>query len=201
MYVGCNSAGLDIAFVLDSSGSIGSDNFDTMLDFVNNIISNFEIGESQTRIGVIVFSTSAQITIPLGLHNDYDSLSSAISNIAYIDEGTNTYLALELLDTAFATARTNEGIPRVAIVFTDGLSNDPPLTVEAAQAVHDSGISVYSFGIGNTNADELNIASDPSNVFYISSFSQDNFDTQLVRLQARTCTSKTLAFDCISPYR
>ena len=162
-----------------------------MKTFVNAIISNFEIGDSQTRVGVIRFSSSAEIVILLGEYNELNLLSAAVSSITYIGGSTNTADALELLNTTFATARTSQGIPRVAIVFTDGHSNSPLSTIYAAQAVHTSGIAVYSFGIGNANADELNaIASMPSNVFYISSFSSDDFDAQITPLQVKACTSK-----------
>ena len=189
--IDCDS-GLDIVFVLDSSGSILENNFVTMKDFVKNIVTNFEIGADKTRVGVIRFSTSASIVIPLGSINNALILNNSITNIVYTDGGTATHLALNLLDTAFSNARTSEGIPRVAIVFTDGQSNSPSLTIQAAQAVHSTGIIVYSFGIGSgVNMNELNaIASTSSNVFLISNFSPGEFAAKLLPLQTSTCTSK-----------
>ena len=195
LYIGCDS-GLDIVIVLDASGSIGSSNFVTMKDFVNNIISKFEIGADKTRVGVIRYASSASIVIPLGSINNDLLLNTSITNIAYTSGGTATHLALNLLDTAFSNARTSQGVPRVAIVFTDGQSNYPSLTIRAAQAVHLTGIVVYSFGIGGgVNNDELNaIASSSSNVFVISNFSPSQFATKLVPLQTSACTSKHIIY-------
>ena len=189
--IGCDS-GLDIVFVLDASGSIGSSNFVRMKDFVKSVVSNFEIGADKTRVGVIRYATSASIVIPLGSTDDSLLLNNSITNIIYTSGGTATHLALNLLDIAFSNARTSEGVPRVAVVFTDGQSNSPSLTIQAAQAVHSTGIVVYSFGIGNNvDNDELNaIASSSSNVFVISDFSPGQFADKLLPLQTSACTSK-----------
>ena len=178
--------------MLDASGSVGSSNFVTMKNFVKTIISNFEIGANKTRVGVIRFSSSAFIVIPLGSINNAGQLNTSITNIYYTGGGTATHLALNLLDTAFNNARTSQGVPRVAIVFTDGYSNSQSLTAQAAQAVHDTGIVVYSFGIGSgVNINELNtIASSSNNVFVISDFSLSQFDAKLLPLQTSACTSK-----------
>ena len=196
LYIGCGS-GLDIVFVLDASGSIRANNFVTMKDFVKSIVSHFEIGFDKTRVGVIRFASSASIVIPLGSNNDALQLNNSITNIVYT-EGmkTATHLALNLLNTAFSNARTSQGVPRVAIVFTDGQSNYPSLTIRAAQAVHSTGIVVYSFGIGSSvNINELHaIASSSSNVFVISSFLPGQFAAKLLPLKISTCTSKHVIY-------
>ena len=189
LYIGCDS-GQDIVFVLDASGSIGSSNFVTMKDFVKSVVSNFEIGADKTRVGVIRFATSASIVIPLGSVNNALQLNNSITNISYTGGGTATHLALNLLDTAFSNARTSQGVPRVAIVFTGGRSNSLSLTIQAAQAVHSTGIVVYSFGIGNNVDDDELKAIASSDVFVISNFSSSQFAAKLLQLQTTTCTSK-----------
>ena len=182
--------------MLDASGSIGSTNFVTMKNFVKTIISNFEIGTDKTRVGVIRFSSSASVVIPLGSINNASLLNTSITNIYYIGLGTATHLALNLLITAFNNSRTSEGVPRVAIVFTDGQSNSPLLTARAAPLVHDADIVVYSFGIGSgVNLNELNIiASSSRNIFLISNFSPAQFAAKLLPLQTSACTSKYITF-------
>ena len=181
---------------MDASGSVGFTNFVTMKNFVNNIISNFEIGADKTRVGVIRFSDSASVVIPLGSINNATVLNSSISSIFYSRGYTYTNLALNLLHTAFNNARTSQGIPRVAIVFTDGQSTLPIATAQAAQLVHDAGIVVYSFGIGSgIDTTELDtIASSTRNVFLISSFSPTQFAAKLLPLQTSACTSKYITF-------
>ena len=192
-FVECNSNSLDIVIILDSSGSIRSSNFELMKSYIVNMLSGFTIGSDGTRVGVITYSEGASIAIQLGYYDSYSQLSSAITSIPY-DDGSYTYtnLALNLLSTAFANARVDEGVPRVAIVFTDGQSTSPTATVQAAQRVHNAGIYVYSFGIGSgINSTELTvIASGQNNVFYVRSFSASNFEGVLKQIQVLTCASK-----------
>ena len=182
--------------MLDASGSIRSSNFVTMKNFVKSVISNFEIGADKTHVGVIRFASSASIVIPLGSINKASQLNTSITNISYTGGGTATHLALNLLITAFNNSRTSEGVPRVAIVFTDGRSNSQSLTAQAAQLVHDTGIVVYSFGIGSgVHINVLNaIASSSSNVFVISNFSPSQFANKLLPLQTTICTSKHVIY-------
>ena len=178
--------------MLDSSGSIGSENFVTMKNFVANVIANFEIRANSTRVGLILFSSNASIEIPLGSINNAQQLTTAINSVVYIGSVTSTDLALDLVPIAFINARVNEGIPRVVILLTDGQSSYPTLTAQAAPRVHNDSIEVYSVGIGSgINETELQIiASDPSYVYLITNFSAEAFAEELRPLQLTACTSK-----------
>ena len=82
--------------------------------------------------------------------------------------------------------------PPIGILITDGQSNDRDLTLAAADRVHAEGISMYTFGIGNTNDEELQaIASAPlyEYSFYISSFNASGFDQRVLLLTRQTCSS------------
>ena len=163
-----------------------------MKNFVADMLSGFTIGSDYARVGVIRFASSSSIVIPLGSINTYSQLATAVRSITYTGGSTDTASALNLLTTAFATARVSEGVPRVAAVLTDGRSNDASATIQAAQAVHNDGIAVFAFGIGaSISYEELNaIASGSENVIDVSSFSSSNFGTALKQLQVSVCGSK-----------
>ena len=178
--------------MLDSSGSIGREHFTTMKNFVANVTANFEIRDNSTRVGLIRFSDTASILIPLGSINSSQQLTTDINNVVYTAGGTRTDLALVLVLTAFNNSRINEGIPRVVILLTDGQSNEPTSTAQAAPRVHNDNIEVYSVGIGNGiyEAELHIIASDPSYVYLITDFSPEAFADELRPLQLTACTSK-----------
>ena len=179
--------------MLDASGSIKKNNFIRMKSFVKDILTSFEIASNATHVGVIRYDSSASIVIPLGSITNHTQLNNFIDNITYTGGGTATHLALQLLISAFANdSRASQGIPKVGIVFTDGRSDNFSQTVQAAQSVHDAGISTYSFGIGNIHKSELlEIAvNDSNNVFLIDNFSSESFATQLQPLRTSTCTSE-----------
>ena len=194
--IGCKSS-IDVIFLLDSFSSVDSSDFNTVKNFLKNITSKFNIGDNKTRVGIIEFSESASVVLPLGAINNISQLSNFIDSIAYQYTGNETRadLALNLLSTAFGTARTNQGIPQVAVVLTDGISDDFTLTLkldEAAKSVHATGITVYALGIGSeVGINELDtIATSSSNVFSIANFSVDEFASVSLRLRTAVCTSK-----------
>ena len=169
----------DIVFVLDSSGSIGSSNFETVRTFVLDFVEGLTIGPNDNQVGVIVFSSSASVVFKLNTYSSKNGVLNAISNIAYTSGGTATHIALQLLiSQGFTTgggARLSDGgVSRLAVVLTDGVSNSANLTITAASTVHSfkPSINVYAIGVGsNLNQDELNaIASQPSYVSLIYSF-------------------------------
>ncbi len=90
---------------------------------------------------------------------------------------------------------SSQGIPRVLFVLTDGVSNDFDDTVAAANEIHGQTpqIQVYAVGIGDGigEAELEEIATRPSNVIRLSSFSSEEFQSVGNKLSAETCQSKS----------
>ena len=101
------------------------------------IISDLDIGPRRTQVGVIVFSTYVYVSYNLNSYSNRQALTSAVNRIAYLSEGTNTADALYThINQGFVGARpVAQGVPRVAMVVTDGMSNSPGHTVAAAEAL------------------------------------------------------------------
>ena len=194
----CQTRGIDLIFVLDSSGSVGSSNFQNVRSFVSNLVSQLEIGPDNTQVGLINFASSARIEFHLNTHQDSSSLLQAIANVPYTSGTTNTAAALTTLLTGFSTVNgarlLQEGIPRVAIVVTDGQSNSPTATVTAANNIHASSITVYAVGVGsNIPIAELNaIASDPDRQFVhlLSTFNVNELRDLQESLDSEACRGK-----------
>ena len=185
-------------FLLDSSGSIGGNNYELMRQFVISISSEFVIGPDNTQVGVIAFSNAARVEFPLNRYSDEATLHAAIRIIPYTSGGTNTAAGLNALEKQGFTAaggvrETVEGVPKIAIVVTDGQSNDFDATVAAASSVHDADIIVYAVGVEGFNIVELQaIASEPENVYSISSFDVQGLRNLEQSLREEACRSKLL---------
>lgn len=105
----------DIAFVVDTSGSIGAVNWQRLLQFVEDVVNIFRIGPSDARVlepvklsldniclkafpsngmvfqvGVVTFGFTAHPQFGLNVYQDKPSLINAIRNIQWLDEQTNT---------------------------------------------------------------------------------------------------------------
>ena len=90
------TAKADIAFILDSSGSIGQTNYDTMLKFVKNVVGNFDIGPNKIQVGTEIFSDRSYIQFNLNKYKTRGPLLQAIGNIPYKRGNTNTGDALKV---------------------------------------------------------------------------------------------------------
>ena len=51
----------DVAFIVDSSGSIGRSNWAKMLEFIKEMVKAFNVGADKTHIAVVAYSTNAKV--------------------------------------------------------------------------------------------------------------------------------------------
>ena len=161
-------------FVIDTSGSIGSQSFQLIREFTANITTELINNSPRSTVGVILFSTTSHIEFNLQAHTNLSALRSAINELPYNGGGTNTAEALRLL---LSTAQDGQlglrnGSLKIAIVITDGQSNDMSATFVAADELNSSNIfDVYAVGVGNADQTELRrIASSPELVFFTNKF-------------------------------
>lgn len=79
----CNRTVADIMFVLDSSGSLGTYNFQILKSFVINVTKALDIGRNLTQVGVITFNNYPLLRIPLDRYQVKTNLLNAINAIPY----------------------------------------------------------------------------------------------------------------------
>ena len=168
-----------------------------MKQFVYDTVNEFDIGPDDTQVGVISFSYSAIAQFYLNTYHDKATLLTAINNLPYTGGSTNTSDALDLLHQQGYTQanggrQQSQAVPRIAVVITDGYSNNYTATVSAATSVHNERITVFSVGVGgNVNNAELDvIASDPSHVLTLTGFDTSEFDALQTTITYEACTCK-----------
>ncbi|XP_063427267.1 collagen alpha-1(XII) chain-like [Mytilus trossulus] len=164
---------IDLAFMIDASGSVGSANFRKMKSFVSNSVSHFTIGPNDAQVGVITFSSQPHFQFALNKHTDKSSLSNAIQNIPYQSGGTNTDIALTYIEkNTFTSASGNRIDARdILVIITDGKSAHPPKTAFEANRLKQRNVEIIVVGIGHADKAELNkMASDPAYVLYATDF-------------------------------
>lgn len=183
-------------FVLDFSSSVGDD-FGKMLTFVENVVNSFDIRVDGVRVGIVSYSERANIEFHLNQHNSKSNLLTAISAINY--QPTRFTSTSAGLKAAYAmafkvengTRPLIEGVPRVAVLLTDGKSENKQLTFEEANNLHDAGIIGFAFGVAEARVDELNaIASKLKYSEYVSMFQSPEFANLHVQLSKDLCVGK-----------
>ena len=180
--------------MLDASGSIGDSNFEKMKDTVENIVSSLTIGANKTRVAAMIFSDSATLVFNLNRYTEKDPLIEAIRGIEYTSGYTNTDLALRVLregvfSEILGVRPENDSI-RIAVVITDGQSNNPTKTSQEAELLRSSAkFRIYAIGIGSgIDEDELiSIAGDSNNVLQVENFGIDELQSLEENITREAC--------------
>lgn len=138
----------DVVFLVDSSGSIGDENFEHVKNFIKQTIGTFEIGSNKTRVGLILFNSDAVILFTLDQYDLKQTVLDAVDKITYRPGGTNTADALELLRTqGFINNRTEAA--KIAFLITDGYSSDKNATERQAElAKENDTMLIFATAIG-----------------------------------------------------
>lgn len=102
------------------------------------------------QAGLVSFSSGATIEFGLNVHQDLQSLQEALDKVRYTGGKTATALALRLARQMMDPGRQygarpfSEGVPRIAVLVTDGRSNVFSIS-KAAPALRDFGVQVSCF--------------------------------------------------------
>jgi hypothetical protein len=121
---------VDIALVIDSSGSISNQQWNLQIDFCLNITKKLTISPSDVNIALIQFGeivkeisplTSTKISFQKSIENvRFHHMASWTNTLGAINQAVSSLRAVD------ASATFNrESIPKVIVLLTDGLSNRP----------------------------------------------------------------------------
>uniref|UniRef100_A0A8C1AYB8 Collagen alpha-1(XII) chain n=1 Tax=Cyprinus carpio carpio TaxID=630221 RepID=A0A8C1AYB8_CYPCA len=149
------SAIADLVFLVDGSWSVGRENFKFIRSFIAAMASAFDLGEDKTRVGVVQYSTDTRTEFNLNQYFKKAELLRAINSLPYKGGNTMTGEALDhLLKNMFTEAAgARKVFPRVAVVITDGKSQDP---VEGhAKKLKNAGVEIFTLGIKEADEEEL----------------------------------------------
>ncbi|XP_041842826.1 collagen, type XXVIII, alpha 1b [Melanotaenia boesemani] len=154
--VKCRQIPLELVFVIDSSESVGPDNFNVIKDFVNALVDRASVSREAARIGVVLYSHINDVVVSLKQEASQDEVKSAVRSMNYLGEGTFTGSAIHKANQVFQVARP--GVRKVVIIITDGQA-DKRDSISLDSAVKEAqGSNIETFVIGVVNeSDPLSI--------------------------------------------
>ncbi|MCL4549755.1 MAG: VWA domain-containing protein [Bacteroidetes bacterium] len=139
--------GIDIAMVLDISGSMLSEDLKpNRIEAAKKVIDDFIAGRTNDRIGLVIFSKDAFTQCPLTI--DYSVLRNLLKQVhsGMIDDGTAIGNAIA---NGVNRLKDSKSKSKVMILLTDGVNNageiDP---ITAAQIAQKFGVRIYTVGVG-----------------------------------------------------
>ncbi|XP_068424075.1 collagen alpha-1(XXI) chain [Clinocottus analis] len=197
----CRTAPCDLVFILDGSWSVEDVNFEIVKRWLVNITTSFNIGQKFTQVGVVQYSDDPVLEIPLGKHFSTNELIKAMESIEYMGGNTRTGTAIQFAtDKLFGLSERGPlGVSRIAVVLTDGKSQDEVL--KAAEVARKKGVILFAIGVGpETLVSQLqDIANKPFStyVFSVEDYKGISRIIQIIRqkLCEETVCSARIAID------
>jgi len=141
--------GIDIAMLLDVSGSMQSVDFEpNRLEVARETIDDFIAGRTGDRVSLIIFAGTAHTRIPLTLdHNIVRESLKGVTTESVYQDGTAIGMAVSV---GLNRLEKSDAASRIMILVTDGDNNagtiDP---VTASNLARELGIRIYTIGIGS----------------------------------------------------
>jgi Ca-activated chloride channel family protein len=139
--------GIDIALLLDISGSMLAEDFQpNRIQAAKEVAQNFVDGRKNDRIGLVIFSGQSFTQCPMTL--DYRVLKNLLRQVkpGMVEDGTAIGMAIAQ---GVNRLKDSKAKSKVMILLTDGVNNRgeiDPLT--AAQIAQTFGIRIYTVGVG-----------------------------------------------------
>ena len=174
---------------------MGQNSYYELQDFSKYFIRHLSIDPNDvTRVSMETYAEEAQVQFNL---NEYSTKSDIINSISFpFHNGrTVTAEALKELSSVFSSGNGDRTSARnIAIVFTDGQSQDRAATFNAAVQARDEGITLVAVGIdvkGRYARKELQgITSDPDSQNYLEVVDYEQLYDLTGQLLDLVCDSK-----------
>lgn len=143
----CGSALVDLVFVVDSSVSVGKDDFKRGIEFVKDLVNLFSISKSATRVGLITFNSYPTTPFKLNRYTTKDDVMKALDSVTYRQGGTYIGKALYRVvkDMIF---RSDPDVEKIVVVMSDGRSFDS--VTKPVSLLSTKKVSLLSLGIGRS---------------------------------------------------
>lgn len=139
--------GIDVAMVLDISGSMLAEDFKpNRLEAAKNVIDEFVSGRTTDKIGLVIFAKESFTQCPLTI--DYQVLRGLLTEIksGMIEDGTAIGNAIA---NGVNRLKESSAKSKVLILLTDGVNNSGEIDpITAAQIARQFNIRIYTVGVG-----------------------------------------------------
>ncbi|BFZ19085.1 hypothetical protein BsWGS_22124 [Bradybaena similaris] len=192
----CTQTPLEIGIVLDTSWSIQEQDFNTSKTFLENFLQKFNLGSGTEGVRVSIITYDKAIYPKDGFNlTSYHSKQDVLDAVRHIPHrkgmATITWEGIKYMQKVqLAKDVVRPWAQKISVVLTDGNSQRPDWTEQAAKAARKDGIIIFAIGVGSGVREEelLNISGDESRVFKVDNY--DQLDSILDVLVNKTCISE-----------
>ncbi len=152
-----HSDGANIAFIINSSASVGRTRYEIIKTFVKEFMTKLVGNSSQFEAAVVLFSREASVKLDFSQKFTLQLFHSTIDNLPWEAGLTRTDKALKIASDYIFTNDTlsrRQNVPMIAILITEGettvldiLPDIVPLS-NASEPLKQKGVRIFAVGVG-----------------------------------------------------
>ncbi|XP_030066246.1 LOW QUALITY PROTEIN: collagen alpha-1(VI) chain [Microcaecilia unicolor] len=152
---------VDITFLMDSSTSVGSRNFEITKTFAKLMAERFlsasKPAAGDLRISVVQYSGKNQQKVEAQFLTNYTEIAKDINDMEFINDATDVTAALRTVTNLYRQS-SQAGKKKKVLLFSDGNSQGITESIleQVMQEAKKAGIEIYVLAVGN-NAHESNL--------------------------------------------
>jgi len=199
-------AKVDMVYVLDSSGTVGLDNWRTIQEFANKMLDRYEnkaFGKRAMKVGVVQYGNgdinddgSLKDSIEVSpLTNDLKSISKKIKDLKHQRKFSNLAQALVMAKDMLGQGTARKSAQSAVMLITDGSSNFSQQVEDAAKGLDQANVQLNIVVIRPSVDDDLKfmrrIATTPvsAHLMHIKGFSKlkSQMKRYVVNVVGKTC--------------
>ncbi|XP_022779072.1 integrin alpha-E-like [Stylophora pistillata] len=160
---------IDLAVVLDVSGSINEETLNLTKNFTKTLLRRFRISRDSVRVSLLTYSESVKVYSTFEDDREEKRLEQEVNNVFFEGSSTKTTKALSVLKNQLFVqnkgSRIEESnVRKVAVFITDGFSFIGPENVKrGADRLKMRGVEEFAIGITQRTGNEelTNLSSKP----------------------------------------
>ena len=140
---------VDLAFVFDSSDTIGVGALEDAKMLVKKMVKGLELGADESRVALVVFADKVEVKARFSKNLSVKQFQDMVQNIKSI--GSRTRIDKALVETKQVFKEGRDDVYKIAVVLTDGIQSkdrDTKSLLSTSEPLRRAGVRVLAVAIG-----------------------------------------------------
>ena len=140
---------VDLAFVFDSSDTIGVDALEDAKILVKKMVKGLELGADESRVALVVFADKVEVKARFSENLSVKQFKDMVQNMKSI--GSRTRIDKALVETKQVFKEGRDDVYKIAVVLTDGIQSkdhDTKSLLSTSEPLRRAGVRVIAVAIG-----------------------------------------------------
>ena len=140
---------VDLAFVFDSSDTIGVGALEDAKMLVKKMVKGLELGADESRVALVVFADKVEVKARFSENLSVKQFQDMVQNIESI--GSRTRIDKALVETKQVFKEGRDDVYKIAVVLTDGKQSKGPeikSLLSTSEPLRRAGVRVLAVAIG-----------------------------------------------------